>query len=212
MTARRMSAVLVAVLTAAALTACTDPSPERPEPTTAEPAETAEAEPTQDPEPEFNDVDVEFALATLAHHRQSLDLHQVIQTKSDVPDDVLSLAASLLNGHTNEADEIETLLQSWDVEDEDEQAPEVVTDEDLLELGRAPGGEAAVLYLEAMIANHETTSGFAEDVLTEGQSPEAEQIAQNMLTAQQHELTQMRSMLTELGPADEDDAGEESDA
>ena len=195
-----------ALLTAAVLTACTDPSPEPEEPLGGEPTGEAEVEeePTEEPEPEFNDVDVDFAATTLVYHRESLELHQIIQSKAEVPDEVLTLAGNLYNGQTSEVSALESMLESWDATDSPADADPVSEDE-VRELGRAAGDEASTLYLESMISHHESTSSLAEDALAEGENPEAQEVARDILTAQQHELTEMRSLLSDLEPASEDE-------
>lgn len=199
-----------ALLAAAMLTACTDPSPEPEEPQGGEPTGEAEveAEPTEEPEPEFNDVDVDFAAATLVYHRESLELHEIIQSKAEVSDEVLTLAGNLYNGQTSEVSALESMLESWEATDAETDAEPVAEDE-VRELGRAAGDEASALYLEAMISHHESTSSLAEDELSEGENPEAQEVAQDILTAQQHELTEMRSLLSDLEPAGENGDVEE---
>src|SRR5699024_8272710 len=59
---------------------------------------------------------------------------------------------------------------------------EVVSTEQIRELGRASGDAANAMYLELMIDLHEARSAIAEDVILEGENPDLVDLAQTMLT------------------------------
>ena len=69
---------------------------------------------------------------------------------------------------------------------------------DMDALKNANGAEAARLFLTGMIAHHQGAITMAKDELANGQNPEAKQLAQDIIDAQQAEITTMNQLLEQL--------------
>lgn len=85
-------------------------------------------------------------------------------------------------------------------------ASEVVSEEQIRELGRASGDAANGMYLEQMITLHQARSDIAEDVILEGENADLVDLAQTMLTSQQHEVTHMRDIIEALDLSDSENS------
>ncbi|WP_163543785.1 DUF305 domain-containing protein [Occultella kanbiaonis] len=205
---RRLVQCAVAALALGLLVGCTDPSPQT-SPSASETAgEQTAASPsaeqtTAEPEP-GNQADIDFANAIRAYHAQSSQMHQAILSKAGVPEDVLVLAGTLSNVQGRESEDLQLLLVAWGEEPADPAAAGtltgMLTPEELQELFVGTGSEASVIYLNAMIAHHEATLALAEEVLTTGTSPELAALAEQIVTAQPEELTDLRELLADADP------------
>lgn len=229
---RRLVVVVVAVAAAVGMAGCTDPSPERPEPAQTQEPDESEPEAQPEPEPQFAEADVTHAQQLIVAHRTSLELHEIIRSKADITDEVNILSLSLHTTHDEQVRALEQMLTDWGepvpgtddadgsteegadddaAADDDDGAQDlvqggdvVVSDEQIRELGRASGQRANAMYLEHMIALHQARSAIAEDQILEGENPELVDLAQTMLTSQQHDLTHMRELLAGLDVDDTD--------
>ena len=217
MSRRRPVVAAVVVGVALAVAGCTDPSPERPEPEETETPAPQDEEPEvveEDIDPEFNEADVDGAQEILALHHSSIELHEILQSKADIDGQVQTMALSLHTTHYDQGRLLQEMLQAWeaDVPDpEDGAESEVVSDERVRDFGRASGDDASVLYLESMIALHEARSNISEDVLHDGENPDLADLAQELITHQQHEATHMRELLAGYDVADPDDEDAEDE-
>lgn len=61
-------------------------------------------------------------------------------------------------------------------------------------------------FLSAMIPHHEAAVDMAKDVLAKGKNPEVKKWANDVITSQQAEITQMTAWLKKLGGADKNAA------
>ena len=62
-------------------------------------------------------------------------------------------------------------------------------------LAEAEGDEAELLYLEGMIEHHEGAVTMARAELKDGENPQARELAQQILDAQEQEIDEMRGLL-----------------
>jgi uncharacterized protein (DUF305 family) len=63
-------------------------------------------------------------------------------------------------------------------------------------LGKATDAAFDKQWLQMMISHHQGAIDMANTELKQGTSPEAQQLAQRIITAQQAEITTMNSLLT----------------
>lgn len=69
---------------------------------------------------------------------------------------------------------------------------------DMDELEKATGDEAARLFLAGMIEHHNGAITMAEQELTNGQNPAAQQLARDIVDTQQAEIVTMKRLLDQL--------------
>ncbi len=73
--------------------------------------------------------------------------------------------------------------------------PGMMSGDQMRQMGRATGDAFDRMFLQMMIAHHQgaVTMGNAE--LADGQNPDARQLAQRIINAQQREITEMQTLL-----------------
>ena len=74
----------------------------------------------------------------------------------------------------------------------------MMSEEDMRALQDAEGQAAARLFLEQMVQHHTGAIEMAQTELSEGQNPEALELAQTIVDTQQDEITQMQELLATL--------------
>jgi uncharacterized protein (DUF305 family) len=74
----------------------------------------------------------------------------------------------------------------------------MMSEEDMQALEDAQGTEASRLYLEQMTAHHEGAVEMARDQVEQGQNPQAVALAQDVIEAQEAEITEMEGLLQGL--------------
>jgi uncharacterized protein (DUF305 family) len=204
--------------TALALTACggTDGGTAT---TSAPAATTAEASPTgtdtatgtatgtaETISAEHNDADVMFAQMMIPHHQQAVEMSEILLAKDDIPTETRDFAQQVIDAQGPEIDRMNAMLTTWGAGPSPSSTGQghgtpmkgMMGDEDLRQLEDTTGTEAARLYLEQMIHHHEGAVEMAQEQVDTGQNPQAKELAQEVIDAQQAEIEQMRSMLDAL--------------
>ncbi|GMA32342.1 hypothetical protein GCM10025875_23340 [Litorihabitans aurantiacus] len=77
----------------------------------------------------------------------------------------------------------------------------MLSEEELGALADATGADADRLFLEGMIAHHEGAVAMAQDEVDGGRDADAIALAQEIITAQEEEITTMNDLLATLDPA-----------
>ncbi len=72
----------------------------------------------------------------------------------------------------------------------------MLTDGQLDELAAAEGAEFDRLFLNGMIEHHQGAVTSSENVLEEGESEEAKQLARDIIEVQEVEIAEMEGLLT----------------
>jgi uncharacterized protein (DUF305 family) len=154
---------------------------------------------------ENNEADVMFAQMMIPHHQQAVEMSDVLLAKDDVPSNVRDFAQQVIDAQGPEIDHMEEMLDTWQqpMPESDDSSMEhgsggMMTDEDMGQLEQAQGTDAARLYLEQMIVHHEGAVDMARDEVSDGQNPQAIALAQDVITAQESEIAQMRTMIEDL--------------
>ncbi|QCU79121.1 DUF305 domain-containing protein [Citricoccus sp. SGAir0253] len=160
---------------------------------------------------EHNDADVMFAQMMIPHHEQAVEMSEMLLAKEGVPAEVGDFAQRVIDAQGPEIDHMDAMLGAWGAErasDEemggmdhgsgDAGMSGMMSEEDMAALEQAEGTEAARLYLEQMTAHHEGAVEMAREQLDAGQNPQAQQLAQQVVDAQEAEIEEMRAMLREL--------------
>ncbi len=201
MTHKSLLGVLAAAAVAATLTACGDSG--TPAASPAAPPSSAAA--SAAPSAAHNDADIAFVQGMIPHHSQAVDMAKQAQAQAESPQ-VKALAARIEQAQGPEIAQMRGFLAAWG-------APEnggmpgmsqgqmggmsgMMTDAQMQQLGQARGAAFDKMFLQMMIEHHTGAIEMARAELTNGQNPEAKQLAQKIIDAQQAEITEMQQMLT----------------
>ena len=72
--------------------------------------------------------------------------------------------------------------------------PGLASEADIARLTAATGGEADRLYLELMIEHHRGAVTMAQTALDEGQHPDVQELAEQVVTDQEAEIEHMEQL------------------
>ncbi|GAB3850269.1 DUF305 domain-containing protein [Nesterenkonia populi] len=155
---------------------------------------------------QFNEADVEYVSGMIVHHQQAVEMSDLLLEEDDADPDAAALAEDIRAAQQPEIDEMETWLAAWghETSDEDEHREHgashegMMSEGDLEQLETASGEEASRLFLEQMIIHHEGAVSMAEDHLENGESPDALELSENVISEQSAEISQMQEMLEDL--------------
>ncbi|WP_427170125.1 DUF305 domain-containing protein [Arthrobacter sp. 92] len=150
---------------------------------------------------EHNAADTMFAQGMIPHHEQAVEMSQMMLGKKDIPAAVTDLATRI---KAAQAPEIETMtgwLKSWNESatmGAGHTMDGMMGDDDLKQLEAAQGTEAAKLFLKQMVAHHQGAVTMAKTETSQGKNPDAINLSQNIVTAQEAEIKDMQDLLATL--------------
>lgn len=154
---------------------------------------------------EHNEQDVMFAQMMTPHHQQAVEMSEMLLAKQDIPTEVADFAQQVIDAQGPEIERMNAMLEAWGEDPGDMEGMDhgsgmrgMMSEEDMAALEEAQGAEAAALYLEQMITHHEGAVEMAQEQLDNGENPEALQLAQQIIDAQEAEIAQMEDMLQDL--------------
>lgn len=157
--------------------------------------------------PEHNQADIAFFQGMIPHHRQALEMSDLALESSDSPE-VLALAEQIKAAQQPEIDQMQGLLDEWGVEGGGEHGGAhgggggghsgMLGEGEMTALAAAEGGEFDRLFLTGMISHHEGAVMASQTELAEGQSAEAQELAQEIIDAQEAEIAEMKALLDQL--------------
>lgn len=173
----------------------------------------AAPETTQDTAAEHNDADVMFAQMMIPHHRQAVEMSEIMLAKDSLSPEVRDLATQIRDAQAPEIETMTGWLESWGEPVEPEGGMEghdmgnmggsgemqgMMTEDELAELEAAEGDEAARMFLESMTAHHNGAVEMAQEEIENGQYPDAIALAETIVETQQAEIEEMEALLAEL--------------
>lgn len=205
-TTTRAAALVAACAAALFLSACTkqaesdghaDHQPDSSQTSTAEAAAPAD----------HNAADVSFATMMIPHHEQAVQLADMVPSRSSDPA-VVELAAAIAKAQQPEIETMKGFLTQWtgaaptggaptggheghDMSDMQGMVDQATMDR----LGTLKGRDFDTLWLQSMISHHEGAIAMAQTELNTGVNADAKRLAEDIVTAQQAEITQMKQML-----------------
>ena len=160
---------------------------------------------------QFNDADVTYAEGMIMHHQQAVEMSDIILDKSGVNPDVVEMAKQIKKAQGPEIKEMQTWLKDWGQDDSgheghggdsgsgDEMGHDgMVSPEDIKKLKAADGEQASTLFLDQMIEHHQGAVKMAKDHRQDGENPDAVELSQNVISDQNAEIKEMRTMRTSL--------------
>jgi uncharacterized protein (DUF305 family) len=147
-----------------------------------------------------NDADVMFAQMMIPHHRQAIEMADMILAKQGISSEVTALATGIKGAQTPEIDQMTGWLVGWGQSgtpsmDMGHDMGGTMSQADMDALHKAAGKDAEKVFLTGMITHHQGAIDMAEDELANGQNPDAKKLAQSVSDTQQVEIDKMNQLL-----------------
>jgi uncharacterized protein (DUF305 family) len=122
--------------------------------------------------------------------------------KSDsVDSDVVALAQTIKDEQAPEIEQLTTWLEDWDQDTSasmDHSMDGMMSESDMTALEDAEGTDAARLFLEQMTEHHNGAVEMAQEEIDGGESPDAVEMANNIVESQTAQIEQMEALLSSL--------------
>ncbi|MFD1722443.1 DUF305 domain-containing protein [Amnibacterium endophyticum] len=155
-----------------------------------------------------NAADAMFASMMIPHHAQAVQMADLMLAKQDIPAEVTALAKAIKQAQQPEIDQMNGFLTSYGQPTVDPTASPMqmhgmamdgmLTDDQLQQLRDADGATATRLFLTQMVGHHTGAIAMAKTEISTGKDPAAIALAKNIVTDQQAEISQMRTLLNQL--------------
>jgi uncharacterized protein (DUF305 family) len=155
---------------------------------------------------DHNQADVSFAQQMIPHHQQAVEMAKLVPSRSS-NQQVLALANQIQQEQDPEIQTMTGWLQTWGAAApmtgsmpgmDHGSMPGMMTSDDMTKLGQAKGAAFDRLWLQMMIQHHQGAVEMANTELQQGVSSEAKQLAQQIIVAQQKEITTMNQLLSQV--------------
>lgn len=150
---------------------------------------------------EFNEADVAFINDMVPHHEGALEMAELAVDQAESAE-VKDLAGRIVAAQGPEIERMEAMAKAWDVKlsgggmaGMDHGGGGMDMSGDVEALGPLQGAEFDEEFLVRMIAHHEGAIEMAETVMSDGVNPQARELAEQILEAQQVEIVEMRGLL-----------------
>lgn len=214
----RILAGLSTVAAVAALASCGTSTTEERAASSSAPA--APAAPADDAATSAHDAaDVMFAQMMIPHHEQAVELSGLVSGRSENAD-VIALATKIAAAQQPEIDTMKRLLSEWgepttmqhggmDHGGMDHGGMNgggmmggmmgMVDTATVDKLGTLRGAEFDKLWLQSMIGHHEGAIAMAKPEVADGKSSVLVDMAKSIISSQQVEIDQMKTMLASMG-------------
>ncbi len=154
-----------------------------------------------------NQADITFAEGMIPHHAQAVAMSTMAAGRAASPQ-VKDLAARIQAAQQPEIDQMSGFLRAWNAPVPNTQGgmgqldhgasggmPGMMSGDQMRQLGQASGAAFDRMFLQMMIAHHQGAVTMAKTELSDGQNPDARQLAQRIIEAQQREITEMQTLL-----------------
>jgi uncharacterized protein (DUF305 family) len=162
----------------------------------------------------FNEADADFASDMIQHHAQALEMVDLTLGRELDPD-VVALTDDIRAAQAPEIEKMVDWLEDWDQpvpetsrdhanahaeehgggSELDTDMPGMMSEEDMTALENASGEEFQTMWLEMMIEHHEGAVEMAETEVDEGENAKAIALAEDIIAAQEGEISAMQDML-----------------
>lgn len=157
----------------------------------------------------FNDADVTFLQTMYPHHAQAVEMAALAEGRT-TNQQVLDLAKAVEAAQDPEMEQMSTLLAQWGKPAPTTDAGSgsmsgmghgnggmsgMMTNEQMTGLAGKNGAEFDTMWLTMMIDHHTGAVEMAQIELADGTNPDAKQLAEAIIGAQQREITIMNALL-----------------
>ena len=153
----------------------------------------------------FNAADVAFATNMIPHHQQAVEMARLAATRAS-NSEVKDLADGIAKAQDPEIETMAEWLRTWrqpvppttGTDSGHGGMPGMMSNEEMKNLMGATGPDFDRMFLQMMIRHHQGAIDMARTQQREGQNPEAKTLAENIVTDQTAEITEMQSLLGKL--------------
>ena len=151
-----------------------------------------------------NDADITFASMMIPHHNQAIEMSDMLLAKSGIDPKVTALAQKIKAAQGPEVVQMSGWLAGWGADPSPssmggmsgmDHGDGTMSPADMDALKNATGDQAAQLFLTGMIKHHQGAVAMAQAELDSGQNADAKKLAQDIITAQKAEITEMNQFL-----------------
>lgn len=152
----------------------------------------------------LNEADIEFAQGMIAHHEQAIEMAEVaLDPATGASVEVVDLATRIQAAQDPEVE----LMTGWltaagesvamDTSDGHDMSSMdgMMTADQMDEMAAMTGADFDQMWLEMMIAHHEGAISQSETVKADGSNADVLLLADQIITAQQAEITEMQAVL-----------------
>ncbi len=198
---RNIAAPVFALALTASLAACGSDDDTS---TATTPAPVATAAPTDASAQTLNAADIEFAQGMIAHHQQAIEMAEIaLDPAREASPEVIDLATRVQAAQDPEVD----LITGWltaagepvtmDVsEGHDMSSMEgMMTADQMDAMAAMTGTDFNTMWLEMMIAHHTGAISQSQAAKANGSDPSVRALADQIIAAQQAEVTEMQALL-----------------
>jgi uncharacterized protein (DUF305 family) len=152
----------------------------------------------------LNEADIEFAQGMIAHHEQAIEMAEIaLDPNVGASPEVINLATRIKGAQDPEVE----LMTGWltaagepvvmDTSDGHDMSSMdgMMTAEQMDTMAAMTGADFDQMWLEMMIAHHEGAISQSETVKAEGSNADVLALADQIISAQQGEITEMQALL-----------------
>ena len=151
---------------------------------------------------DHNAADTMFTQGMIPHHAQAVEMSDMMLKKHGMDARITALATKIKAAQAPEIEMMTGWLKTWNEPTQmasgHGMGDGMMGDEDLKTLDAAQGTEAAKLFLTQMIAHHEGAVITAKTEISQGKNPDAIQLGKSIVTSQEAEIQEMKTLLASL--------------
>lgn len=150
----------------------------------------------------FNTQDVTFAQMMLPHHKQAVEMSNMLLAKGGAVDPKVSALATKIKAE--QTPEIMTLtlwLKDWNKSTSMSMSGSMggmMSDGDMNALDKASAADAGKLFLTQMVQHHTGAIDMAQTEISKGTNAAAVKMAKSIVSSQSAEITEMKDMLATM--------------
>lgn len=158
----------------------------------------------------FNDADVDFATDMIQHHAQALSMVDLTMGR-DLSPETEQLTEEIRAAQAPEIEKMADLLEEWDQPvpetsrdqanadggggDMEADMPGMMSADDMSMLENTPDAGFEDMWLSMMIEHHRGAVEMAQAQVEQGENAEAIAMAEEIIAAQEEEITRMQDLL-----------------
>jgi len=151
----------------------------------------------------FNDSDVAFAMGMVPHHKQAVEMADMILANDGIAPKATDLATRIKAAQGPEIVAMTAWLNTWGspmgaMSGMSGMDSGMMSDGDMAALDAATGAAASKLSLQQMTTHHQGAIAMAKTEISDGKNADAITLARAIVTGQSAEITEMAGILSTL--------------